>query len=129
MSGLDLFWPIVVAILAIIIFLLIGDRIGRSSERRSHRREWQEGKDRVFVNFTSIWDEQQREFTKTVQGLERQINDRMLAAIQKSKDESDPILKDLSAMLERLEKTNPTQGRALPSTRAASNPTGPAANS
>lgn len=107
----ELVWPILVILLLGCVIWLLGDRFGRRGERKSQKFVWIEGKKSVTVDFNSIWNQQQDKFSGTVRQIEQQINDRMLAAIQKSKDDSDPILKELDEFLKRLEKSNPLQNR------------------
>lgn len=102
----DYLWPAIVILLTMVIIWLLGDRFGRSSQRRYDKKEWLEGKKQVVVDFTSIWSEQQNHLTETMRGIEHQINDRMIVAIQKSKNDIDPILRELDALLNRLEDSN-----------------------
>ncbi|MFN8502342.1 hypothetical protein [Kouleothrix sp.] len=99
---------IVVAVLILCLFAYIFYIFGRKKGKEkgmllsedTWNKEWIVGKQKVAVEFESIWNEQKRDFQTTVNALERQINRRMLESLEQTRTAGAPILHELKKVLD-----------------------------
>lgn len=101
-----------VAVLGVVALLIVGGWSVRSL-RQTRRDEWNKGRRQVDKDFSSIWDDQQRQFKQTVREFEQEINRRMVEAAQASRTQSDPLLAEFDALMQKHKAGGPPPPPAL----------------